>query len=73
MVACQDGCLWRARFARPMMIPSYTVPEANAQFRQRGGRFGSPSANESMRRCLTLVFLEMPAMKTWVTAALDGK
>jgi hypothetical protein len=46
-----------------MMISSYTVPESNAQFRQRGGRFGSPSANESMRRCITLVFLEMPAMK----------
>jgi hypothetical protein len=33
---------------RPMMISSYTVPEASGQFCQRGGRFGSHSANESM-------------------------
>jgi hypothetical protein len=31
-----------------MMISSYTVPEASGQFCQRGGRFGSHSANESM-------------------------
>jgi hypothetical protein len=34
--------------ARPMMISSYTVPEASGQFCQRGGRFGSHSSNESM-------------------------
>jgi hypothetical protein len=33
---------------RPMMISSYTVPEAGGQFCQRGGRFGSHSSNESM-------------------------
>jgi hypothetical protein len=33
---------------RPMMISSYTVPEASGQFCQRGGRFGSHSSNESM-------------------------
>jgi hypothetical protein len=33
---------------RPMMISSYTVPEASGSFCERGGRFGSHSANESM-------------------------
>jgi hypothetical protein len=33
---------------RPVMISSYTVPEASGQFCQRGGRFGSHSSNESM-------------------------
>jgi hypothetical protein len=33
---------------RPMMISSFTVPEASGQFCQRGGRFGSHSSNESM-------------------------
>jgi hypothetical protein len=33
---------------RPMVISSYTVPEASGSFCQRGGRFGSHSANESM-------------------------
>jgi hypothetical protein len=33
---------------RPMMISSYTVPEASGQFCRRGGRFGSHSSNESM-------------------------
>jgi hypothetical protein len=33
---------------RPMLISSYTVPEASGQFCQRGGRFGSHSSNESM-------------------------
>jgi len=33
---------------RPMMISSYTVPEASGQFCQRGGRFGAHSSNESM-------------------------
>jgi hypothetical protein len=34
--------------ARPMMISNYTVPEASGNFCERGGRFGSHSANESM-------------------------
>ena len=34
--------------ARPMMISSYTVPEASGSFCERGGRFGSQSSNESM-------------------------
>ena len=33
---------------RPMMISNYTVPEASGNFCQRGGRFGSHSAAESM-------------------------
>ena len=33
---------------RPMMISSFTVPEASGQFCERGGRFGSHSSNESM-------------------------
>jgi hypothetical protein len=33
---------------RPMMISSYTAPEASGQFCNRGGRFGSHSSNESM-------------------------
>jgi hypothetical protein len=34
--------------SRPMMISSYTVPEASGHFCSRGGRFGSHSSNESM-------------------------
>ena len=33
---------------RPMMISSWTVPEASGTFCERGGRFGSHSSNESM-------------------------
>jgi hypothetical protein len=33
---------------RPMMISSFTVPEASGNFCTRGGRFGSHSSNESM-------------------------
>jgi hypothetical protein len=33
---------------RPMMISSYTAPEASGAFCERGGRFGSHSSNESM-------------------------
>ena len=33
---------------RPMMISSYTAPEASGHFCDRGGRFGSHSSNESM-------------------------
>src|ERR1700758_4740753 len=34
--------------ARRMMISSWTAPEANGNFCERGGRFGSHSSNESM-------------------------
>jgi hypothetical protein len=34
--------------AKPMVISSYTVPEESGHFCERGGRFGSHSANESM-------------------------
>ncbi len=34
--------------ARPMVVSSYTVPEASGNFCSRGGRFGSHSSNESM-------------------------
>ena len=34
--------------ARPMMISSWTVPEASGHFCQRGGRFGAHSSNENM-------------------------
>jgi len=33
--------------AKPMVISSYTVPEASGHFCERGGRFGSHSSNES--------------------------
>jgi hypothetical protein len=33
---------------RPMMISSWTVPEASGHFCERGGRFGAHSSNESM-------------------------
>jgi hypothetical protein len=33
---------------RPMVVSSWTVPEASGKFCERGGRFGSHSSNESM-------------------------
>jgi hypothetical protein len=33
---------------RPMVVSSYTVPEASGNFCSRGGRFGAHSSNESM-------------------------
>jgi hypothetical protein len=33
---------------RPMIVSSWTVPEASGNFCQRGGRFGAHSSNESM-------------------------
>jgi hypothetical protein len=33
--------------AKPMVVASYTVPEASGHFCERGGRFGSHSSNES--------------------------
>jgi hypothetical protein len=33
---------------RPMVVSSWTVPEASGNFCQRGGRFGAHSSNESM-------------------------
>ena len=32
---------------KPMVVSSYTVPEASGHFCERGGRFGSHSSNES--------------------------
>jgi hypothetical protein len=32
---------------KPMIVSSYTVPEASGHFCERGGRFGSHSSNES--------------------------
>jgi hypothetical protein len=34
--------------AKPMMVSSWTVPEASGNFCSRGGRFGAHSSNESM-------------------------
>jgi hypothetical protein len=34
--------------SRPMVISSYTVPEATGSFCERGGRFGAHSSSESM-------------------------
>jgi hypothetical protein len=34
--------------SRPMVVSSWTVPEASGDFCSRGGRFGSHSSNESM-------------------------
>jgi len=57
---------------RPMMISSYTVPEASGNFCQRGGRFGSHSSNESMApvfyRRWRLSPSSMPAFAPWISA-----
>jgi hypothetical protein len=50
---CQEArqMVWFADVSieqRPMMISSWTVPEASGNFCERGGRFGSHSSNESM-------------------------
>ena len=34
--------------AKPMVVSSWTVPEASGNFCSRGGRFGSHSSNENM-------------------------
>ena len=51
---------------RPMMISSWTVPEASGNFCQRGGRFGSHSSNESMAP----VFYKKMAFIAWFNAGV---
>ena len=52
--------------AAPMVISSWTVPEASGDFCARGGRFGSHSSNESMAP----VFYKKLAMITFFNAGL---
>jgi hypothetical protein len=51
---------------RPMMISSWTVPEASGHFCQRGGRFGAHSSNESMAP----VFYKKVAFIAWFNAGV---
>ena len=51
---------------RPMMISSWSVPEASGHFCERGGRFGSHSSNESM----TGPFYKKVALVTWFNAGV---
>ncbi len=52
--------------AKPMVVASYTVPEASGHFCERGGRFGSHSSNESMAP----VFFGKIAFVTWFNAGV---
>ena len=50
---CQEArqMVWLADVtseAKPMVVSSWTVPEASGNFCSRGGRFGSHSSNENM-------------------------
>jgi hypothetical protein len=51
---------------RPMMISSWTVPEASGNFCQRGGRFGAHSSNESMAP----VFYKKMVFIAWFNAGV---
>jgi hypothetical protein len=51
---------------RPMVVSSWTVPEASGNFCQRGGRFGAHSSNESM----TPVFYKKIAVIAWFNAGV---
>src|SRR3954470_24085370 len=51
---------------RPMVVSSYTVPEAPGGFCDRGGRFGSHSSNESMAP----VFYKKLAFVSWFNAGV---
>lgn len=51
---------------RPMMISSWTVPEASGRFCERGGRFGAHSSNESMAP----VFYKKVAFIAWFNAGV---
>ena len=51
---------------RPMVISSWTVPEASGHFCQRGGRFGAHSSNESMAP----VFYKKVAFIAWFNAGV---
>ena len=50
----------------PVIVSSWTVPEASGNFCERGGRFGSHSSNESMAP----VFYKKLAMITYFNAGL---
>ncbi len=52
--------------AHPMVISSYTAPEASGHFCERGGRFGSHSSNESMAP----VFYKKVAFITYFNAGV---
>src|SRR5476651_25707 len=52
--------------AKPMVVASYSVPEASGNFCTRGGRFGSHSSNESMAP----VFFRKLAFVTWFNAGV---
>lgn len=52
--------------AKPMVVSSFTVPEAPQGFCSRGGRFGSHSSNESMAP----VFFRKLAFVTWFNAGV---
>jgi hypothetical protein len=51
---------------RPMVVSSWTVPEASGGFCQRGGRFGAHSSNESMAP----VFYRKIAFIAWFNAGV---
>jgi hypothetical protein len=51
---------------RPMVVSSWTVPEASGNFCQRGGRFGAHSSNESMAP----VFYKKIAFIAWFNAGV---
>jgi hypothetical protein len=52
--------------ARPMVVSNFYVPEASGHFCDRGGRFGSHSANESMAP----VFYKKVAFVTYFNAGI---
>jgi hypothetical protein len=52
--------------AKPMVVSNFSVPEESGNFCQRGGRFGSHSANESMAP----VFYKKVAFITYFNAGL---
>ena len=52
--------------SQPMVVSSWTVPEASGNFCSRGGRFGSHSSNESFAP----VFYQKLAFVTWFNAGV---
>ncbi len=52
--------------ARPMVVANYNVPEADGNFCERGGRFGSHSSNESMAP----VYYRKVAFVSWFNAGV---
>jgi hypothetical protein len=51
---------------RPMVISSWTAPEASGDFCQRGGRFGAHSSNESMAP----IYFKKMAFIAWFNAGV---